>query len=179
MKLKAARTGMPADSAKDPEPPEATRIARPPEDVARSLAFMFKHARLRLGGFTHQALAPFGIEGRELAVLIVLASDRLSQQEAAGRLGVDRTTMVTLLDGLETKSLVARHPHAQDRRRNLVELTAAGQAVLGSARRASGEAEARFLARLSAADAGRFREALMALAEEPATGEPSTSTAEE
>ena len=167
MKRETARTDGPAEAVQAPGTIEATRTDRPPEEVASSLAFVLKHARLRLGGFTHQALAPFGIEGRELAVLMVLASDRLPQQQAAARLGVDRTTMVALLDGLEAKSLVARYPHAQDRRRNLVELTAAGKTVLDSARRASREAESRFLAPLSAADAASFREALRALAEGP------------
>ena len=174
MKGEAARTGRQVESAHEPGSTGATRTDHPPDDVGHSLAFMFKHARLRLGGFTHQALAPFGIEGRELAILMVLASGRLSQQEAAGRLGVDRTTMVALLDGLEAKDLVVRQPHAHDRRRNVVELTAAGQTVLDGARRASREAEASFLAPLSPADAARFREALRALAEEPFADETSS-----
>lgn len=174
MRLETAETDRPAQPAQAPEPTEPARTDRPPEDVAGRLAFMLKHARLRLGGFTRHALAPFGIEGRELAVLLVLASDRLSQQQVAGRLGVDRTTMVALLDGLEAKGLVARHPHAQDRRRNLVEMTAAGQTMLDGARRASGAAEAQFLAPLSPADAARFRRALRALAEEPLAEETSS-----
>ena len=65
--------------------------------------------------------------GRELAVLTVLAGDEpASQQQAAQRLGVDRTTMVALVDALEGKGLVQRHADAADRRRNVVELTAAG-----------------------------------------------------
>lgn len=46
--------------------------------------------------------------------------------ELAGRLGVDRTTMVALIDGLERKGLVERRRSARDRRRNVVLLTAEG-----------------------------------------------------
>ena len=71
------------------------------------------------------------MNARELAVLLLLdGREPESQQQAAGRLGVDRTTMVGLLDGLEGKGLVARHADAGDRRRNVVGLTDAGQRTL-------------------------------------------------
>jgi DNA-binding MarR family transcriptional regulator len=45
-----------------------------------------------------------------LAVLLVLAGrEPASQRQAATRLGIDRTTMVALLDALENKGLVTRH----------------------------------------------------------------------
>ncbi len=73
------------------------------------LGYLLKHVHLRFTEASAQALAPFGVDGRELAVLAVLAADRpLSQMEAAIRIGVDRTTMVALVDALEGKGLVAR-----------------------------------------------------------------------
>src|ERR671930_455072 len=81
------------------------------------LGYLLKHAWLRSQEVTGPALAPYGIGGRELAVLLLLAEgESLSQQQAAGRLEVDRTTMVALLDELEAKGLVARRPHPGDRR---------------------------------------------------------------
>lgn len=62
--------------------------------------------------------------------------------------GAGRTTMVALLDGLEAKGLVKRHPHPGDRRRNLVELTTSGRRALRKATEASDGAERRFLAPL-------------------------------
>ena len=109
----------------------------PGAEVTSRLGYLLKHAQLQLGELTSAALAPYGLSGRELAVLLSLAGgEPASQQEAAQRLGVDRTTMVALLDALEAKGLVTRHPHAGDRRRNVVELTPAGaiaRAALGSA----------------------------------------------
>lgn len=108
-----------------------------------------------------RALAPYGIDGRDLGALIALTGrDPSSQLQAARRLGIDRTTMVALLDTLETKGLVVRRPLAGDRRRNVVELTEAGQETLRRATEASDEAERALLAPLSAAAAQRLRETL-------------------
>jgi DNA-binding MarR family transcriptional regulator len=115
-------------------------------DLHDRLGYLLKHAQLGLAGHTGPALEPLGITGRELAVLTVIGGgDPLSQQEAAARLGVDRTTMVDLVDTLERKALVARRPDPADRRRNLVELTAHGTDVLTRGGAAADRAEAAYL----------------------------------
>jgi DNA-binding MarR family transcriptional regulator len=122
----------------------------PPPEVTGRLGYLFKHAQARLAELTADALAPYGISGRELTVLLVLASEEpASQQEAAGRLGIDRTTMVAFVDTLEGKGLVERRPDPEDRRRNVVALTTAGHHTLRRATAASDEAERRFLAPLT------------------------------
>ena len=136
--------------------------AGPPPELAGRLGYLLKHAQLGLAELTAAALEPFGLTGRELAVLTVLASgEPASQQQAAQRLGVDRTTMVALVDVHEDKGLVQRQPHAEDRRRNVVELTAQGRDRLQQAGEAAQEAELRFLAPLSRKDAQRLKAALL------------------
>jgi DNA-binding MarR family transcriptional regulator len=136
----------------------------PPAPLIGRLGFLLKHAQLRLTEITGPALAPHGITGRQLAVLSVLADGgMLSQQQAAQRLAIDRTTMVALIDELEAKGLVTRHPHPEDRRKNVVELTGTGRETFAKALQASEEAERRFLAALDDADAQRFKETLQAL----------------
>jgi DNA-binding MarR family transcriptional regulator len=133
----------------------------PAPELTGRLGYLLKHAQLRLAELTAEALAPYGITGRELAVLLVLAGrEPLSQQQAAGRLGIDRTSMVAFLDTLEGKGLVARHPDANDRRRNVVALTAAGHDTLRRAVQASDEAERRFLAPLARPAAEQLKRAL-------------------
>ena len=131
------------------------------------MAWLLKHAREALAARTGPALAPFDIDGRSLAVLIVLdagtASGPLSQQEAAARLGVDRTTMVALIDALEDKALVVRAPHPSDRRKNVVALTPAGRNTLDHASVAAEEAERQFLAPLTSAEAAALRRVLQKL----------------
>src|SRR5690242_10843175 len=116
---------------------EQVAEARPAELTGR-LGYLLKHAQLRLAELNAEALGPHGITGRELAVLIVLGGgEPASQQQAAVRLGIDRTTMVSFVDTLEGKGLVARRADPDDRRRNVVVLTPQGRDVLRRASRAS------------------------------------------
>ncbi len=140
------------------------------EVLASRLGYLLKHVHLRLAEASALALAPFGIDGRELAVLVVLAAEYpLSQLEAAGRLSVDRTTMVALLDVLEEKGLVERHRSSQDRRKNTVQLTPAGQDTLRRAEHAREEMERQFLAPLSSSDASQLVRTLQTLVTVPKT----------
>jgi DNA-binding MarR family transcriptional regulator len=137
----------------------------PPLPVVHArLGYLLKHAQQRLAELTGPALAPYGITGRELAVLMSIDDlVPLSQQDVASRLRVDRTTMVTLIDDLEDKGLVERRPDAEDRRRNVVVLTGAGQATMAEAVEAAEAADQRFLSKLSAAEADRLRAALQVI----------------
>lgn len=137
---------------------------RPGPALSRNLVYLLKHAHLRMAELTANALTPYGIEGRELGVLLVLTGrEPASQQQAARRLGIDRTTMVALLDALEGKGLVSRHPYVEDRRRNVVELTDAGKDTLRRATEASDDAERQFLASLSPQAAEQLRNSLQTI----------------
>lgn len=140
--------------------------------VRNRFAWLLKHARERLAVLSAEGLEALGINGRELAVLTVLAEgEPPSQLEAAQRLSIDRTTMVMLIDGLEAKGLVERRPDPSDRRRNIVALTDTGTSALIGGARATDLAEEAFLAQLGAGDGVRLREmlqALIAAGEEPA-----------
>ena len=134
--------------------------------VRGRLIYRLKHALLRLEELHAVHLRESGVSARELGILLLLADgEPESQQQAAQRLGVDRTSMVAFLDGLEAKGLLARRPDVADRRRNVVELTDAGRATLEVATRASDAAERELLADLDDADAARLRELLGQLAE--------------
>jgi DNA-binding MarR family transcriptional regulator len=139
---------------------------KPGAELTDRLGYLLKHAQQRLTELNAAALEPFGLSGRELAVLLVFdALGPTSQQDAARRLGVDRTTMVALVDALEAKSIVVRAPYAEDRRRNVVRFTERGYELFQQARVASDEAERRFLDPLALDDAGaeRLRAQLRAL----------------
>jgi DNA-binding MarR family transcriptional regulator len=96
-------------------------------------------------------------------LLLLDAREPESQQETAERLQVDRTTMVSLLDGLETKGLVARQADPRDRRRNVVALTPTGRRTLEKAVRASDEAEDRLLDPLDKSEKTQLRALLARL----------------
>jgi DNA-binding MarR family transcriptional regulator len=133
------------------------QAAWPPRSLAERLAFLLKHAQMRVVALAEPALEPLGIDGREFGLLVFFAGEApMSQQEAAQRLGIDRTTMVALIDGLEGQGLVGRRPHPDDRRKNTVGLTKAGRDRLAKAKRSIESAEQTFLAPLSATDAKQF-----------------------
>jgi DNA-binding MarR family transcriptional regulator len=133
-----------------------------------SLYYLLKHAQFRLAELTAPALEPFGISGRQCAVLVAVNEQApSSQHDIAQRMGVDRTTMVTLVDELEAKGLVERRPDSRDRRKNVVALTEAGRTTLDWAIRAVDEAERRFLGPLSDDEAAAFRETLRTAAFAP------------
>lgn len=128
------------------------------------LTYLLKHALAELEKLHAQELAPVGISGRELGVMLLIDDrDPESQQQLAARLEVDRTTMVALLDGLEAKKLVERRPDVGDRRRNVVELTKEGRAVLQRALRASDVAERQLLAPLDDTESAQLRTLLTRL----------------
>ncbi|HET9172041.1 MAG TPA: MarR family transcriptional regulator [Actinospica sp.] len=147
---------VPGTAEKSPEEPAA--------ELSNRLGYLLKHANQRLSELTAVALEPFNLNGRELGVLVVLdAMGPTSQQDAARRLGVDRTTMVALIDALEAKSVVVRRPFEEDRRRNVVEFTQDGHELFLRALQASDEAERRFVSPLEDAAAELFRAQLRAV----------------
>lgn len=134
-------------------------------ELSDRLAHLFKHAQMRLAELTAAALAPSDITGRELAVLLVIADQPpTSQLQIATRMGVDRTTMVALIDALEHKQLVERQPDPADRRRNVVALTNAGRKTTHQAAAAADKAERAFLEPLPPEDAATVRQTLRLLA---------------
>lgn len=134
-----------------------------PTDV---LGYLLKHATMVLTDRTDTALAPLSIDGKEFGALRVLARrEPMSQLQVAQTLGIDRTTMVALLDTLERKGIVVRHPDPADRRRNVVELTEQGEQVVDAAETLRGQVEEEFLAPVGAADGERLRRTLRALIE--------------
>lgn len=136
----------------------------PTSQLSARLTYLLKSALADLEALHAEHLAPVGVSGRELGVLLLLdGRDATSQQQAARRLGVDRTTMVGLVDGLEAKGLVARRADAGDRRRNVLELTGDGQTVLTRAVVASDESERQLLARLDDDESAQLRTLLTRL----------------
>jgi len=116
------------------------------EPLTSRLGYLLKHAQLNFSQSGARALESLNITGRQLAVLVVLdVAEPLSQLDAAKELGVDRTTMVALIDELEDKGLVERRRSPDDRRKNIVELTAHGKQTLTEGERRHQETEKAFL----------------------------------
>ena len=136
------------------------------DPLTSRLGYLLKHAQQSFAASGAKALSPLGLNGRQLAVLAVLGSaEPLSQLAAATKLGVDRTTMVALVDELEEKGLVERRRSAEDRRKNIVELTPAGKGALERGNEIHKAAEAVFLAPLTPVERELFVQILQRLDE--------------
>ncbi|MFB9684111.1 MarR family winged helix-turn-helix transcriptional regulator [Amycolatopsis plumensis] len=132
-----------------------------PLAVTQRLGYLLKHAQLRLAELAEPLYAPLGVTGRQLALLTLFGDGPArSQQDGAARLGVDRTTMVALVDELEAKGLVRREVAPRDRRKRLVLLTPEGERVREAGAEVTRKAEALLLEPLSAEEAEGLRAAL-------------------
>jgi DNA-binding MarR family transcriptional regulator len=85
----------------------------------------------------------------QFGLLQVLAtSPGLDQITLAKRVALDAATSGSVISRLEAKGWIVRTPDAHDRRRKLLQITPAGQAVLGSITAAVARAQALMLAPL-------------------------------
>ena len=82
-----------------------------------------------------EALEPLGLTPALFGLLNVLgAREGAIQQELGSSMGIDPSTMVSLIDELEAASLAKRRPHSRDRRAREVLITAKGRRLLERAR---------------------------------------------
>ena len=107
-----------------------------------------------------EALATVGLTPPLFALLnVVGARTGAIQQELGAALGIDRTTMVALVDQLESAGLATRRPSPSDRRAREIVITPKGRRVLARAKTLLAGAEDEVLAGLGA----RVRRDLVAL----------------
>lgn len=136
--------------------------------VGTRLGYLLKHGYLAYEAISDAALAPLGIDSRELGILLSIADlEAASQQQIADRLGIDRTSMVARIDALELKGIVVRRPDPDDRRRNLVTVTEPGRQIITAAAAARDTAERDFLSDLSAAEVKQLRDLLVRVVHRP------------
>ncbi len=102
--------------------------------------------------FVHR-LQSFGVEPRTYAVLkALIEDDGQSQRQLSAQLGIHRNVMVTVIDKLESQSLVKRMPHPGDRRAFAVTLTDKARELLPALDAQGRAQEAEITASLTAAE---------------------------
>jgi MarR family transcriptional regulator, lower aerobic nicotinate degradation pathway regulator len=100
-------------------------------------------AALRSIGLTPALFAVLNyLQGREGAI----------QQQIGSAMGIDPSTMVSLVDQLEGAGLANRRPHPQDRRAREVLITPKGRRALEDARKVAADVEGDVLRGLSASE---------------------------
>ncbi|MBH0781319.1 MarR family winged helix-turn-helix transcriptional regulator [Nocardia bovistercoris] len=121
-----------------------------------------------LGRLHKAAHAEIGSSLREHWVLVFLEEfDNLSQQQVSTALGIDRSEVVRLIDGLEEAGYVVRTRDADDRRKYCLSITRAGRAQRRRTDQLIEAVTARVFARLDDAERRTLhRLALKALGED-------------
>src|SRR5437868_2253549 len=100
-----------------------------------------------------EALQTIGLTPALFGLLNVLGAREGSiQQELGSAMGIDRSTMVLLIDELEAKGLAKRRPHPVDRRAREVAITAKGRQHLQRARQMATQVEDEVLRGLTTAE---------------------------
>jgi len=116
-------------------------------------------ARLRLD----RALAPLKLRAKDFWLLAIAGSGNISQHEIASLFGLDPSTLVATLDGLESRGWLRRQRNPRDRRVQWVQRTEAGDRLFTRALPRAQQAQAEQLAVLSEADQKQLMAAMRKL----------------
>ncbi|WP_433128858.1 MarR family winged helix-turn-helix transcriptional regulator [Micromonospora sp. CA-240977] len=122
---------------------------RSSDTISSATGYLLLRLANLAGARIEQALLPFRLRGRDLRVLAFVEGEELSQRDLCQRTGLDRTTMVAVIDELERSGHVRRERSSSDRRKQLISVTADGRAILSEALAVLRRTEADFLAPLA------------------------------
>lgn len=146
-----------------------------PTSLQRRLSYLLGTLYRRSIELETEGLAPLGMGIKQQAALDVLTDEGpMTQQDLGARLGIDRTTIVAVVDGLEGTGLIERARNPSDRRSYLVTPTPAGRGRQRSARRRVTDAERSLLAGLDADERRALTDLLTRAVRAAATAEPAT-----
>jgi DNA-binding MarR family transcriptional regulator len=134
----------PAAATPDDDKP-ARKILRS-ERLAGLMGFHVRLAHASLYRHFTRAMAHLKLTQKQCAVLeLIAANPGCSQVDLAASLGMDRATMMALVEGLERRRLIGRSVSITDRRRHDLHLTELGTELLAEARAAIDRHEAELL----------------------------------
>jgi DNA-binding MarR family transcriptional regulator len=140
---------------------------RLPEELVSSTLFLLKRLGMSAKERSFTAYEELGLHPYHHAILAVLdEGTRETQGSIADSLGYDRGQLVGLLDELETAGLVERRRDPTDRRRHVVQMTAAGRKTLAKLRALSQRLDEEFLGPLDERERAVLHTLLLELAEE-------------
>jgi DNA-binding MarR family transcriptional regulator len=139
---------------------------RLPAELVASSLFLLKRLGYAAKARSMDEYERLGLNPYHHAILALLeGSAPETQAEIADSLGYDRGTLVGLLDELEEQQLVERKRDPDDRRRQIVRITADGKRTLAKLRALAKRLEDEYLAPLDAEQREQLHALLLLLAE--------------
>ncbi len=151
--MNSTSTNFVDSSAKD-EPPNNDSLREPLPDALESSMGYLLHRTASLGEqFYGQCVSPLGLLPNHVAILHLLkARGPLVQARLSDYLGIDKATMVSLVNSLEEQRLVERRVHPRDGRAYEVHLRTEGSEKLAVIDEVSEKATAAYFKPLSPED---------------------------
>jgi DNA-binding MarR family transcriptional regulator len=123
------------------------------EELDGFLGYRLRRAETAMHRDFIAALADLGLTQKQAATLWLINSNPgVAQVSVAAALDMDRATMMAIVDRLEERSLVIRKRSADDRRRQELYLTPAGQSTLRKAKARIAKHEERFTSLFTTAE---------------------------
>ncbi|MBP2311559.1 MarR family winged helix-turn-helix transcriptional regulator [Azospirillum soli] len=95
------------------------------------IGYNLRKAQVAVFQSFQNAVAPHDITPGQFGVLIMIKENEgLSQSDLGSAVGIDRSTMVAVIDRLESRGLVIRAPSPNDRRSYALRLSPEGEKLL-------------------------------------------------
>ncbi len=99
--------------------------------LQRLAGYSLRRAEVLMRQHFTRTLADWDIRGAEYSALVLTATNKLVTQADLGEaLNIKRPNMVSLVERLEKRGLIARKVHEHDRRNHILSLTEKGEALL-------------------------------------------------
>ena len=134
------------------------------EELNGFLGYRLRRAETTMHRDFIAALADLGLTQKQAATLWLIDSNTgVAQVSVAAALDIDRATMMAIVDRLEERGLVIRKRSSDDRRRQELYLTPAGQNTLRKAKVRIARHEERFTSLFTAAELKSLLAALQRL----------------
>lgn len=125
------------------------------------LGYLLRRAQGAMHRDFMATVADFELTQKQAATLwLIHANPGVSQAEVSSALGMDRATMMAVIDRLEDRGFVIRKRSSVDRRRQDLYLTPSGQATLKKCKAKISEHEEKFRQLFTAAELTALLEAL-------------------
>jgi MarR family transcriptional regulator, lower aerobic nicotinate degradation pathway regulator len=145
--------------------PEVKHPAELPAELRACTAFLLARVGYAIKAVAIEEFERAGFSLYQYSVLAVLGEGaKETQATVADALGLDRSQLVGVLDGLEERGLIERKRDPNDRRRHTVSVTAEGQSELVKMRAIVARIEDSFFEPLDAASRQELHDALLRLA---------------
>jgi DNA-binding MarR family transcriptional regulator len=147
------------------EPSQTRRVARRGPPLEARIAYLLSKVGRRQSVRFTELLKPLGLRPKHFALMNVIdLANGPSQQQLGEALGLDPSGLISAIDELEAGGLLERRRPKEDRRRNALFLTRAGEAKLAEAREASRKRGEEVISPLSEAEAQSFHDLLKRIA---------------